>query len=203
VYVWLPERKNNFVALRQDVKLIELGKQPSMTIAESKALLPEMMSDGTINLKSKTNVTTKVNDILAQFRLQKQGLDSDTNELNITTRSTLEIEDDHVDTNQKNQSQHVRRSERIRAIQESFQELEANGIQIFFEDPTIRIEHIQESLNELEANGIRMILEDKSIDVDEIMAYGSAIVDQYSWNHPKWEDAIVREDRDKWLEADR
>jgi hypothetical protein len=35
------------------------------------------------------------------------------------------------------------------------------------------------------------------------MAYGSAIVDQYSWNHPKWEDAIKREDREKWLEADR
>ena len=35
------------------------------------------------------------------------------------------------------------------------------------------------------------------------MAYGSAIVDLYPWNHPKWEDAIKREDRDKSLEADR
>ena len=40
-----------------------------------------------------------------------------------------------------------------------------------------------------------MILEDSSIDVDEIMVQGSAIFDDYSLNHPIWEDAIKRVDR--------
>jgi hypothetical protein len=61
----------------------------------------------------------------------------------------------------------------------------------------MHLNHIQKSLTELEANGIRMILEDAPVDVDDIMVHTSAIVDQYSWNHPNWEYAIKREDRDK------
>jgi hypothetical protein len=91
VYVWLPERKHNFVALRRDVKLIELGKQPSMTVEESKALLPEISLNGTVNLKSKQNVTKKLDEILTQFNLKSQVVDIDTSESNIQTKSTLKM----------------------------------------------------------------------------------------------------------------
>jgi hypothetical protein len=33
------------------------------------------------------------------------------------------------------------------------------------------------------------------------MAYGADIIDDYKWRHPKWEDAIKREDAQMWLEA--
>ena len=35
------------------------------------------------------------------------------------------------------------------------------------------------------------------------MAYGADIIDDYKWRHPKWEDAIKREDAQMWLEANK
>ena len=181
VYVWLPERKNNFVALRHDVKLINLGNQQIMTAEESKSLLPQINDDGTVYLKSKPDIQKLLKSITKSLNYD---VDENINdlELSIRKRSTLDIEDENGDQSveifNSIPNPKLRKSERLKIPE-------------------------QESIQELEANGIKMILEDPSIDVNEIMAYGSAVYDDYSWNHPKWEDAIKRVDREKWLEADR
>ena len=83
-----------------------------------------------MNLKSKQNVKKKLDEILTQFNLKSQVVDIDTSESNIQTKSTLQIEEDKIEDQNNNQIQHLRRGARIRTIQESFQELQANGTEI-------------------------------------------------------------------------